>query len=134
MTRPFPDGVRAVLFDAVGTLIHPDPPAGLVYAEVGRRFGSRLGTDEVCRRFGEAFGRQEEIDRRAGLRTDEGREQQRWRAIVAEVLADVSDPEGCFEHLWGHFGRPGAWRSDPEAGPALLVLRRRGYRVGVASN
>src|ERR1700693_3322915 len=32
--------IRAVAFDAVGTLIHPDPPAGEVYAAVGPRFGS----------------------------------------------------------------------------------------------
>src|SRR5262245_26831348 len=33
-------GVRAVVFDAVGTLITPDPPAPAVYSAVGRRHGS----------------------------------------------------------------------------------------------
>ena len=40
-------GVRAVFFDAVGTMIHPDPPAATVYARVGRRFGSRLPAEAV---------------------------------------------------------------------------------------
>src|SRR5207302_1039003 len=54
--RPFAE-VRAVFFDAVGTLIHPEPPAGAVYAEVGRRHGSRLTAAEIARRFAAAFRR-----------------------------------------------------------------------------
>ena len=37
---------RAVFFDAVGTLLHPDPSAAEVYAGVGRRYGSRLSVSE----------------------------------------------------------------------------------------
>ena len=50
-----PRGVRAVVFDAVGTVIHPDPPAAEVYVEVGRRFGSRLGMADIVGRFAAAF-------------------------------------------------------------------------------
>ncbi len=34
--------VDAVFFDAVGTLIHPEPAAAQAYAEIGRRHGSQL--------------------------------------------------------------------------------------------
>jgi putative hydrolase of the HAD superfamily len=124
---------RAIFFDAVGTLIVPDPPAAAVYADVGRRYGNRLGVDAIGERFDAAFRAEEEVDRRNGLRTDEGREEQRWRRIVAAVL-EVADGEACFRALWEHFSRPGAWRCLPDVGATLAELARRGYRLGLASN
>ncbi len=125
---------EAVFFDAVGTLIHPEPPAPAVYAAVARRYGSRLEAEVISGRFRAAFRRQEEIDRLAGWRTDERREYARWRAIVAETLADVDDLGACFQALHAHFARPNAWRVHPEAGPTLLTLAERGCHVGLASN
>jgi putative hydrolase of the HAD superfamily len=101
---------------------------------VGTRYGSRLLPEVVRARFRAAFARQEEEDRSAGLRTDEGREVARWRGIVAEVLDDVSDSEGCFHELYAHFAHPGAWRCDAEAAGVLRALAERGYRLGLASN
>jgi putative hydrolase of the HAD superfamily len=129
-----PPGVRAVFFDAVGTLIHPHPPAGDAYAEAGWRFGSRLDAAVVRRRFAAAFAEQERLDAQNGQRTSEAREVARWRAIVADVLGDVLDPEGCFAALYEHFARPDAWRVEPGAGEVLRTLRQAGYRLGVASN
>jgi putative hydrolase of the HAD superfamily len=129
-----PSGIEAVVFDAVGTLIHPEPPAAVVYTHIGRRFGSRLAPDIVASRLTEAFRREEAADRLSGLRTSETRERARWRAIVASVLDDVSDPEACFQELFAHFARPEAWCCRPEDGPTLRSLRRRGYILGLASN
>ena len=39
--------IRAVFFDAVGTLIHPEPAAATVYARIGQRFGTRLGVGDL---------------------------------------------------------------------------------------
>jgi putative hydrolase of the HAD superfamily len=125
---------RVVFFDAVGTLIHPDPPAPAVYAAVGRRFGSRLDDSTIAARFRAAFRRQEEADRASGLRTDEERELARWRAIVGEVLDDVSDAEACFQELYAHFARADAWRCEPRAAEALATLSARGHVLGIASN
>jgi putative hydrolase of the HAD superfamily len=129
-----PSDVRAVFFDAVGTLIHPQPPAPVVYAAVGQSFGSRLTPAEIAVRFRSAFAHEEALDQSNGLRTSEERERRRWRHIVGEVLDDVSDPKRCFEELFAHFSRPGAWRCDPEAAGLLADLERRGYLLGLASN
>jgi putative hydrolase of the HAD superfamily len=131
---PLPPAVRAVFFDAVGTLIHPDPPAAEVYARVGRSLGSRLDAAEVVVRFSAAFGRQEAIDRAYGWSTNEEREVTRWRAIVGEVLDDVSDNEACFDALYTHFSRPEAWRCDPDAAATLAGLEAGGFILGLASN
>jgi putative hydrolase of the HAD superfamily len=125
---------RAVFFDAVGTLLHPDPPVGLVYAEAARRFGSRLDPAAIPARFGIAFRRQDEVDRRQDWKTNEAREEQRWRAIVAEVLNDIDEQEECFQYLYNHFAQPTGWRCDPQAGRLLAKLTEDGFLLGMASN
>jgi putative hydrolase of the HAD superfamily len=126
--------IRAVFLDAVGTLLHPEPPADAVYADAGRAFGSRLDRAAIAARFRAAFRRQEDLDHAAGLRTDEAREEARWRAIVAEVLDDVGDADACFRRLFAAFARPEAWRVDAEAAAVLAELQRRGLQLGLASN
>jgi putative hydrolase of the HAD superfamily len=126
--------VRAVYFDAVGTLIHPEPSAAAIYTEVGHRYGSRLRHEEIHRRFAAAFARQEEIDRAAHWRTSEARELKRWRSIVGEVLDDVSDADACFAELYDHFAKPAAWGCDPSVTNVLAELQRRGHILGLASN
>jgi putative hydrolase of the HAD superfamily len=123
-----------VFFDAVGTLLFPDPPAYLIYSQVARRAGLDLPPEEVRRRFGTAYRAEEEIDRAAGWVTSEGREADRWRRIVRESLAGVPDPDACFRELFDHFARSGAWRVDPDAPALLRHLRDRGLLLGLASN
>lgn len=123
-----------IFFDAVGTLLHPQPPAPAVYSAVARRLGSRLEEDAIARRFRAAFRRQEQADFAAGLRTSEEREFARWRAIVSEVLDDVTDVEACFQELYAHFARPDAWECQPEAAEVLDTLAARGHVLGIASN
>lgn len=134
LSFPLPARVRAIYFDAVGTVLHPQPSAGAVYAEIGQRFGTALAPGEIHRRFVAAFRAEEEVDARVGHRTDEARELQRWRNIVESVLDDVLDREGCFDALYDHFARATAWVADPAAAPVLESLRRTGYQVGLATN
>ncbi len=127
-------GVKAVVFDAVGTLIHPDPPAPLVYWHTGRRHGSQLTVQEIGARFLAAFKHEEDRDYASGLRTSEDRELGRWQSIVAHVLDDVTDPDACFRELFEHFSRPQAWRLESGAERLIAELAARGYRPGMASN
>jgi putative hydrolase of the HAD superfamily len=131
MTNPT---IRAVAFDAVGTLIHPDPPAGEVYFAVAQRHGSRLTLDEIRTRFIAAFAEQERFDIAHGLATSEDRELHRWQTIVAQVLDDVRDPAGCFAELYDHFAHPIAWRCEPGTAPLLCRLRDAGCALAIASN
>ena len=130
----FPDPIRAVVFDAVGTLIRLEPPAGDVYADFAARFGSRLDAAEIRRRFGVAFAAQERVDAEREHRTDEGRERERWQQIVGEVIEDIDDAPGCFQALYDHFALPSAWCCDADAAHVLASLKRRGFVLGMASN
>ncbi len=126
--------ICAVAFDAGGTLLFPNPPAAVVYAEVARRHGSRLTAEEIGPRFRAAFARQEAADVPLGYRTDERREEERWRHIVREVLDDVTDFEPCFRALYEHFARPEAWACPEETSEVLEALAESGRMLAVASN
>jgi putative hydrolase of the HAD superfamily len=126
--------LAAIYFDAVGTVLHPEPDAVTVYAEVSRRHGSRRAAADIAGRFGLAFAREDALDQAAGHRTGEEREQRRWRNIVAEVLDDVRDADACFRELFEHFARPEFWACDPQAAVLLERLARRGLILGMASN
>jgi putative hydrolase of the HAD superfamily len=126
--------VRAVFFDAVGTVIFPDPSAAAVYADVANRYGGRRTAEEIRHRFAIAFRRQDILDEQQQWRTSAARERERWRSIVGEVLNDVTDNDACFQELWEHFSRPTAWRLADDVADTLQVLAARGLILGLASN
>src|SRR5260370_8064907 len=129
-----PPNVKAIFFDAVGTLLHPDTPAVDVYIEVGRRFGSHLPPQAIRANFIAAFKCQDALDYAKGLITSEARETERWRSIVSEMLVDVPDKSVPFHELFTHFSHSTSWRCDPDSTTVLSELFRRGYLLGMASN
>ena len=128
------DVTKTIVFDAVGTLIYPDPEVAAVYTQIGERFGSRLKAEEVAARFRAVFHEVEARDRAGDLRTSEEFEYRRWQEIVSRVLDDVTDRASCFAELYGHFARATAWRVFADVGPAFDELGSRGVSLVVASN
>jgi putative hydrolase of the HAD superfamily len=133
--------VRWILFDAVGTLIYPDPPVAEVYYTAARHFGSQLSVEEVARRFRLALASEHSADASGGETlsrppTCESFERNRWRRIVGQVIDDVDPAAGdsVFQQLWMHFADPRHWRLFGDVEPALADLANRGYRLGIASN
>ncbi len=124
------NGIEWVLFDAVGTLIYPEPEVATAYHAAGREFGSRLEPAEIRTRFKAAL-RQSQGECEP---TSEARERERWRGIVASVLDDVpKDAEALFERLWEHFAAPQHWRTFDDVA-VLSELAARGFNIGIASN
>lgn len=126
-------GTRAVFFDAVGTLLFPNPSVAAVYADFAGRHGAAVTADEVRGPLRAAFVRQEQLDSAAGWRTDEARERARWETVVRESLPGA-DHAPCFAGLWDWFATPSAWTVHPEADAVLRALTDRGLIVGLASN
>jgi putative hydrolase of the HAD superfamily len=126
-------GVRAVFFDAVGTLLFPHAPVARTYAEHACWHGVILTEDQVRTAFRAAFARQEVLDQTAGWRTDEDRERARWQAIVGDVIAGA-EADRCFAGLWDWFATPAAWTVHPEAGDVFRDLAARGLVLGLGSN
>jgi putative hydrolase of the HAD superfamily len=127
-------GIRAIFFDAVGTLLHPAESVAVTYRAAARRQGVLIDVDTIRQRLRESFRRQEEIDRAADWRTSEPRELDRWRQIVRETLREVPQPDESLFELWEWFRRPEAWRTDPETANVVRELCSRGLLLGMASN
>ena len=127
--------IRWIVFDAVGTLIHPDPPLHMAYQRIGAKYGSQLEPAEVGRRIKRAMIAEREIP--AGP-TDEGVERTFWSNVVRSVLDDISpeSPAGqaCFAELLEHFARPESWQMFADVEETLPQLRKQGFRLAIASN
>ena len=124
--------IRAVFFDAVGTLIVPNPPVAEIYAAAGRRHGIELALAEISTRFRAAFRAEEKADAIRGGPTSEERERIRWQHIVGKVFPDRAD--AIFGELYEHFSRPSAWKLTEGAADAIAGLAGRGLVLGLASN
>jgi putative hydrolase of the HAD superfamily len=125
-------GIKAILFDAVGTLIHPDPPAVEVYHRGGAAFGAKFPLEEVERRFRAAFAA---AFADSGAPTSDAQEQMKWREVVAAVFRGAPAPiDELFSVLWDHFSHAKHWSLFPDVPAVWDELQARGFRVGVASN
>ncbi|HXD87198.1 MAG TPA: HAD-IA family hydrolase [Urbifossiella sp.] len=127
-------GIRAVAFDAVGTLLFPNPSATEIYRALAERQGVTLAGDDVRRRFVEAYRIEEEADRANRWITSEQRERQRWYTIVTTTLHQLPDPEAAFEELFEHFALPSAWQLHEEAAAAFAALQSRGIVLALGTN
>lgn len=129
--------VEWVVFDAVGTVIDPEPSVAEAYHLIGQQFGSERTLDDVRSRFKTAFAETENQDRSpdtAGMVTSTAVEEARWRHIVAAVFPEVDDAEGCFQRLHDYFAEPAAWRAFDDTLPTLHSLSEFGLRLAIASN
>ena len=134
---------RVVLFDAVGTLMFPDPPVAEAYHRVGRELGSSRTLAEVKQSFREAYRRSESLFALPGdgqglarQPTSDDRERDRWRQVVGEVLGDLPEDsvETALQRLWDHFADPTHWRLYEDVTAAWQRLSERGCVLGIASN
>jgi putative hydrolase of the HAD superfamily len=129
--------IRGVVFDAVGTLLHPQRPIMEVYADLAQRHGVSVPLPTIRERFLAAYRKQEHHDRQHAWHTSEDRERQRWSAIVHAVFEPDSTAEqaaACFDSLYEHYAQPSTWRVDADADALFARLHQQGVRLGLASN
>lgn len=133
--QPSFDGIQCILFDAVGTLIRPDPPVAEIYTKTAAKFGSDLSIESVSARFCQAVAEQDRLDeQRNQFRTSETRERDRWRWIVSRVFHETSRASEVFDALWEHFSSASSWTINNAITDAWPTLQKSGLRLGVASN
>jgi putative hydrolase of the HAD superfamily len=117
--------LRAIFFDAGGTLIRPYPSVGAVYAAVAMRHGIHRTADEMEGAFRQSWA----ALKRPGLTVSR---KDWWRELVFRVLGQ--EDEACFEELFKTFARPDVWQIFPDVEDTLRAARARGLHVGVLSN
>ena len=131
--------LRAVFFDAAGTLFDAREPVGGTYARIAREHGLNASDEAVTAGFRRAFGSAPELAFGLGLSLEELRRKERawWRSVVRrsfEELDQFRDFDAFFDGLFAYFADPAHWRIDPEALSVLNHLKGRGLQLGVISN
>ncbi len=126
--------VRAIVFDAAGTLIYPEPDVIELYHNIGRQFGAPLDYNEIRIRFQAGF-RTHFIDRtRAAVQTNSAIERSTWEQVVREVFPDVNDFDGLFKSLWNHFADGRNWRCFDDVAACLQSLKVQPIELAIGSN
>jgi len=131
--------IKAVFFDAAGTLIDAREPVAQTYARIARIFGVDAPKEAVAAGFRRAFSSAPPLAFGRGRSPDELRRLERewWRELVArsfERIGEFRNFDGFFERLFAYFADPASWVADPEAAPTLRRLKECGVQVGVISN
>ena len=129
--------LRAIFFDAAGTLVHLNGSVGDHYALVGREVGLDLNTRNLDQAFSAAWKKMPPRSAIDGPREDDDKGW--WRDLVERVLTDVApqlgelDRDNFFEVAYDHFAEAGVWALFPDVLPLLDAIRSN-LRLAVVSN
>jgi putative hydrolase of the HAD superfamily len=129
--------IRAIFFDAAGTLFHLTKSVGEHYAFVGREVGLELDAAKLNLAFGAAWRQMPARPPIDGSRDDDDKPW--WRELVDRVLneaapsLDALDLDNFFEVAYDHFAEPDVWQLYPEIIDALAELQPR-FQLAVISN
>ncbi|EOY08995.1 hypothetical protein QUC31_010691 [Theobroma cacao] len=120
---------KALLVDAVGTLLAPSQPMAQIYREIGEKYGVEYSEIEILNRYRRAYA---QPWGRSRLRyVNDGRPF--WQYIVSSSTG-CSDSQ-YFEELYNYYTTDKAWHlCDPEAEKVFKALRKAGVKVAVVSN
>lgn len=129
--------IKAILFDAAGTLFYLTKTVGEHYAFVGREVGLQLDPAALDRAFIVAWKRMPARPATGLPRDDDDKPW--WRALVNDVFDQVApqtnelDRDNFFEVAYEHFAEPGVWELFPDAHDVLRELSSR-HPLAVVSN
>lgn len=125
--------IKAIFFDAAGTLIRLTHTAGWHYAFVGEKVGLRLPADAFDRAFANAWGTMPLRPATGTPREDDDKGW--WRELVGCVFDEVAphtdelDRDNFFEVAYEHFAEAGVWELYPET---FFVLADLAPRIDLA--
>ena len=129
--------VKAISFDAVGTLFYLTKTVGDHYAYVGREVGLDLDAQKLESAFHAAWKKM--LQRAAIVGPRENDDKGWWRELVDLVLDQVApslselDRDNFFEIAYEHFAEAGVWELYPEVPCVLEELEPR-FQLAVISN
>lgn len=136
-----PTRVRAVLFDATGTLLLFRESVGEIYRAFALEFGVDLPATRIQEAFGRVLSRSEPMvfPGETGDRCRSLERQWWWQRVrstfrAADSTARFTDFDAYFDRLWNHYAAGVAWRLAPGTRQALGELRTRRVPMAVVSN
>jgi putative hydrolase of the HAD superfamily len=129
--------IRAILFDAAGTLFYLTKTVGDHYAYVGHEVGLKLDAQKLENAFHAAWQHMLQRPAIEGPRKNDDKDW--WRQLVGHVFDQIApsvnelDRDNFFEVAYEHFAEPGVWELYPEVPEVLEQLQPR-FRLAVVSN
>ena len=129
--------IRAIFFDAAGTLFYLTKTVGDHYAYVGREVGLDLDAQKLESAFHAAW---KQMPRRPAIdRPRENDDKGWWRELVGRVFDQLApslselDRDNFFEVAYEHFAEAGVWELYPEV-PEVFDKLRPHFELAVISN
>ena len=129
--------IKAIFFDALGTLFYLTRTVGHHYALAGTDVGLALDPDQLDAAFVSAWKKMPHRAAIAGPRENDDKGW--WRELVDLVLAQAApslnefDRDNLFEVAYEHFAEPGVWELYSEVPDVLKQLQPR-FQLAVVSN
>ena len=129
--------IKAIFFDAVGTLFYLTKRVGDHYAIVGEEIGLKLEADKLDRAFVSAWNQMPQRPPIDGPRENDDKDW--WRTLVDLVLDQTApslneiDRDNFFEIAYEHFAGAGVWELYREVIDVLEKLAPQ-FQLAVVSN
>jgi putative hydrolase of the HAD superfamily len=129
--------LRAIFFDAVGTLFYLTRTVGDHYARVASNIGLTLDAAELDRAFYSVLKNMPARSAIDGPRENDDKDW--WRELVDLVLDEAApslselDHDNFFEIAYEHFAEPGVWELYPEV-PGVLKKLAPHFQLAIISN
>ncbi len=124
--------IRAVVFDAVGTVMNPSPPVADVYkAALAQHCQIHQSGKEIGNVVRQALNQRSE---EPSLQTDEGAEREFWWQLIQGLCGEHPQFEACFDDLHAQFGEPSNWACFDDVADCIQSLRAHGQTIAIASN
>ncbi len=136
-TKDKEGSLKAIFFDAVGTLFYLNGTVGDHYALGGSEVGLDLDARELERAFHTAWKKMPQRAAIDGPRENDDKGW--WRELIDLVLDQVApslselDRDNFFEIAYEHFAEAGVWQVYPEVPDVLGQLQPR-FELAVISN
>jgi putative hydrolase of the HAD superfamily len=130
--------IKAVFFDAAGTLITPVRPVGQTYTLFAKNYGMEVSSFEISQRFRTCFAASPPLTfGSASTDSFEQLERDWWKNLVQCVfqpLGRFEQFDRFFTELFSYFARPEAWTLYPDVLETLSALQKRSLALDVISN
>lgn len=130
---------KFVVFDAVGTIIEPDPSVAEIYQQVALQHNHNVSLEELKSRISQAvpeFFGHARVEKGAPWASSDAIERSLWKSVVSSVFSELEkerlDP--LFDDLWNQFANPEVWRVYPDVEDCLEQLTEQGWLTIVGSN
>jgi putative hydrolase of the HAD superfamily len=130
--------IKAIFFDAAGTLIKPARRVGETYAVLAQKYGVEPSAAEITERFRLCFHSAPPL---AFPGTPAARIEDLERAWWKNLVRRIFEPwdgfqrfDDYFAELFAYFAQPDAWTLYPEVAETLSALEKHGMVLSVISN